>query len=109
MEGKSDPLKNLLVLFSSYLPGVPSHLNFQEISDDLSQLLGVENIHHLRLWSLSTKEVALSVHLSIKNVDQCQVLKEARELLQRNYQITRTAIQIEHFNDEIIKSCLSHA
>lgn len=84
-------------------------MTFQEISDDLSRLSGVDHVHHLRLWSLSTQQVALSVHLSIKNVDPCQVLKDARELLQNNYQITRSAIQIECFDDEIVESCLSHA
>jgi cobalt-zinc-cadmium efflux system protein len=42
---------------------VPAHINAAEIDGYLRQLAGVDNIHDLHIWALSTTENALTVHL----------------------------------------------
>ena len=55
--------------------GVPSHVNYSGIVDDLLRLSGVRNAHSLHIWSLSTQKAALSVHIAIGEIGGCEKMK----------------------------------
>lgn len=78
--------------------GVPPDLSFAQVEEFIRSFPGVESVHHLHLWSLSSKRRALSVHLVLKN----QMLSEANRIcaelsraLSRNFKIEHSTIQIE--------------
>lgn len=99
-------------------------MNLSTIFRDLHRLSGVRNVHSLHLWSLSTQTVALSVHLAIGTFsfridhrelirflldidrNQYDILNEAQELLQQEYQITQSTIQFEIYDEQTINSCV---
>lgn len=76
-----DPLVGLLIafiilkgtwsLFSDsfrlIIDGVPSSIVLTEVNDFLLSRSGVEGIHDLHIWAMSTQENALSVHLYMPN------------------------------------------
>ena len=66
------------------LGAVPSGLELQQVGAFLSTTAGVEEIHDLHIWSMSTTETALTAHLVMPGghpgnsflVDLCEKLKE---------------------------------
>ena len=47
------------------MAGVPRHIDPDEVEAHLTALPGVERIHDLRIWPMSTTEYALTAHLVI--------------------------------------------
>jgi len=88
------------------MEGVPSNINYSKIIDDLLRLPGVRSAHSLHVWSLSLQKTALSVHIAIDDDrDYLTVLNDAQDMLRREYLITRTTIQIEPYDEQIMNSC----
>lgn len=57
------------------LDGVPVSIDSKIVQDTISQLSGVESIHHLHIWAISTTENALTAHIVIKDVNKMEELK----------------------------------
>ncbi len=45
------------------LDGVPQHIDINKIASMLKEHEGIQEIHHLHIWALSSNEIALTVHL----------------------------------------------
>ncbi|GBQ14050.1 cation efflux system protein [Swaminathania salitolerans LMG 21291] len=106
-----DPIVSLLVCFSIIvgtwsllrasldmaLDAVPSRIDLTEVSRALCALPGVEDLHHLHVWPLSTTETALTVHLvsTASVTEQDVLLREAGQLLQARFRIGHATFQIE--------------
>jgi cobalt-zinc-cadmium efflux system protein len=80
------------------LEAVPKHLRVETISEELTKIQGIKNMHDLHLWTISSGIYALSGHLVIE--DQMvsksdQILKEANRILQEKFGITHTTLQLE--------------
>ncbi len=72
-----DPLTGLLVgcsigwmgigllgkALAETMDGIPEHININKVQSTLENLQGVESIHHLHIWPLSTSRVALTAHI----------------------------------------------
>ena len=66
------------------LNAVPSGLELQDVGAFLSAAAGVQEIHDLHIWSMSTTETALTAHLVMPGghpgdlflVDLCRMLRE---------------------------------
>jgi cobalt-zinc-cadmium efflux system protein len=46
--------------------GVPMNMDIEEIKNELIEIDGVIDIHHIHIWSLSTTQNALTAHIVIK-------------------------------------------
>ncbi len=46
--------------------GVPMNIDIEEIKNELIEIDGVIDIHHIHIWSLSTTQNALTAHIVIK-------------------------------------------
>lgn len=77
------------------LEGVPANVDLDKISADLKQLDGVDDVHDLHVWALTSGKSSLTAHLVIPTHDMQQVLHEARELLAHDYQLHHVTIQCE--------------
>lgn len=80
--------------------GVPDSIDEAAIYDYLVKKEGVQSLHDLHIWPLSTTETALTVHLSLSekllSVHHGQeALKEIEEELKHNFGINHVTIQIE--------------
>jgi cobalt-zinc-cadmium efflux system protein len=84
------------------LMGVPEGIRVDEVEAQLALLDGVETVHDLHVWPLSTTETALTAHLVAPAVHSTDVLLEAaRRMLHDRFAIEHCTLQIErtHLDD----------
>lgn len=76
------------------MESTPTHLNPNQVLEDLQTLPEVKEAHDLHIWTVSSGRLALSVHLISEKTET--VLTGANAILQDKYGILHTTIQIEH-------------
>ncbi len=84
------------------LMGVPSGIALDEVSAALAKLGGVEAVHDLHVWPLSTTETALTAHLIAPGVEATDdLLRLAQAMLHDRFGIEHSTLQIEreHIGD----------
>ena len=87
------------------LAGVPSGIDAGQVEAALARIEGVEAVHDLHIWPLSTTETALTAHIVTAQADYPDALLEnARSLLHDRFRIEHCTIQVErhhssHHND----------
>jgi cobalt-zinc-cadmium efflux system protein len=87
------------------LAGVPSGIDAGEVETALAQIEGVDGVHDLHIWPLSTTETALTAHIVTAQADYPDALLEsARSMLHERFRIEHCTIQVErhhspHHND----------
>lgn len=81
------------------LDRVPAHLDLDEVSAALSSEPGVEEVHHLHLWSMGSSGVALSAHVRLTGdlaLHEAQErTREFEDLLAHRFGIRHTTLQVE--------------
>jgi cobalt-zinc-cadmium efflux system protein len=83
------------------LMGVPSGIEVDQVHGALGELPGVETVHDLHVWPLSTTETALTAHLVAPEVMTTDaLLKSARTMLHDRFGIEHCTLQIERVNLE---------
>lgn len=84
------------------LMGVPSSIELDHVRDALGELPGVQTVHDLHVWPLSTTETALTAHLVAPDATSTDgLLCEARTMLHDRFRIEHCTLQIErtHLED----------
>jgi len=84
------------------LMGVPSGIELDAVQEALGDMEGVETVHDLHVWPLSTTETALTAHLVVPAVGSTDaLLQAARAMLHDRFGIGHCTIQIErtHLKD----------
>lgn len=103
----ADPLISVLfacsILFSSgkiiretltiLMESAPPGFDPQKIQKDLERIEGVQEVHDLHIWTVSTHHHALSVHIIA--TDTQKVLNAVHDLLEKNYKIKHMTVQVE--------------
>lgn len=78
------------------LDAVPAYIDFAGVKNYLSQLPGVEAMHDLHIWGLSTREVALTAHLVMPNTPLSDAdYKKINHTLHEHFHINHVTIQVE--------------
>ncbi|UTO19817.1 cation diffusion facilitator family transporter [Acinetobacter sp. Z1] len=77
------------------LEGVPEEVDIEKLRNDLLSLQGVENIHQLKVWAITSKNIHLTVHLFAPNADRKQLHLAATEMLSHEHGIAEVTLQIE--------------
>lgn len=78
------------------LDAVPESINRDEVESYLNGLAGVVAVHDLHIWSISTKETALTVHLvRAEAAVNDSVLQEAVDELRERFHIGHATLQVE--------------
>jgi cobalt-zinc-cadmium efflux system protein len=78
------------------LAGVPKGIDVDQVEVALARLDGVDAVHDLHIWPLSTTETALTAHIVTKHADYPDALLEsARRLLHDAFRIEHCTIQVE--------------
>ena len=81
---------------SMTLAGTPRGIDPQAVETALARLPGVAGTHHLHIWSLSTTETAMTVHLLVEeNVDRDRILRQANAYVHELFGIDHSTIQVE--------------
>ncbi len=118
----ADPLVSaligLLIVWSSWnlirestnvlLEGTPAHINLAAVEDAILETDGVENVHDLHIWTITSGREALSAHvIHAYAISQPELLKELRTKLYDRFGVDHLTIQMEtpDFEDETFHFC----
>ncbi|GIP52014.1 cation diffusion facilitator family transporter [Paenibacillus vini] len=78
------------------MEGVPASIDQNKVKEDLERIMGVQEVHDLHIWSITSGMDSLSCHLVIgEQEDQQRILQEALSMLEEQYRITHATVQIE--------------
>lgn len=114
-----DPLVGLLVaaiiVYSTWgllrdslrlsLDGVPAGIDYGEVLDAVASQSGVEEVHHLHVWALSTTENAMTAHIAVRDLQQMPQLKSALRARLHELGIDHATFEFE----ETGQPCSEHA
>lgn len=78
------------------LDAVPKHIDIEKVRLFLLEHKGVENIHDLHIWAMSTSQVALTVHLVMPQGFDDSFIAQLQEELHLDFDIEHTTFQIEN-------------
>ncbi|WP_166168543.1 cation diffusion facilitator family transporter [Acinetobacter sp. SA01] len=90
------------------LEGVPEEIDIEQLRNDLLALKDVENIHQLKVWAISSRNVHLTVHLYAPQADRTLLYQQALEMLQHQHGIREITLQIEDYECGVHSSCHRH-
>lgn len=88
------------------LDAVPKQIDVDKVRDFLLSQNGVQNVHDLHIWAMSTTKVALSVHIITSVQTDSSFIKEIQESLHEKFNIGHTTIQIEF--GSVLKDCCTN-
>lgn len=80
------------------LEGVPKHVNVQDLVARMRSVKGVNDIHHLHVWSICSHISALSAHIDVQpdyRLRQGEIVGEIEQMLERDFHITHSTLQVE--------------
>ena len=80
------------------LESVPAHVKVAEVSSAVKAVPGIEDMHDIHIWTITSGIYALSAHVAIADqmVSQsCDVITKVNEVLAAKFSITHTTLQLE--------------
>ena len=82
--------------FHLLINGVPRNIDIEQVNAYLAGLPGVENVHDLHIWGLSTREVALTAHIvKPKPEGDDRIITKATSELRDRFNIDHVTLQLE--------------
>jgi cobalt-zinc-cadmium efflux system protein len=73
-------------------------MTLPEVTDGIRGVEGVNDVHHLNLWTICSHIIALSAHIDVEpefKGKQAMVLREIEEMLLERFHISHTTLQVE--------------
>jgi cobalt-zinc-cadmium efflux system protein len=110
----ADPLISvligILVLGSSWkllrdsvnilLERAPRELNANEVGNEMVGVEGVEEVHDLHVWEITSGFPALAAHVLVGQGEDChERRRELERVLYREFGIEHTTLQVDHVDD----------
>jgi len=110
----ADPLVSVvigaLILASSWsllrdstnilLEASPRDINAETVGRKMAGAAGVEEVHDLHIWTITSGFPALSAHVLVGQNEDCHARRrELEDLLAREYGISHTTLQVDHIGD----------
>ena len=84
------------------LEGVPPGLNLREVGRRMAAPAGIVSVHDLHIWSLSSRQAALSAHVVVRDMaDWPQLLGKLTKLLRDDFGIEHSTLQAELFQPSL--------
>lgn len=85
------------------MEGVPFELDLPEVGQTMAAIEGVDSVHDLHIWSITSGAIALSAHVVIRDASQWQtLLAQLQAVLHDRFEIHHTTLQPE-FSDHILQ------
>jgi cobalt-zinc-cadmium efflux system protein len=103
-------LIGLLVLASSWrllrdsanilLEGTPPGINASEVGRSMADTEGIQEVHDLHIWTITSGFPALSAHVLVGQEENCHARRrDLEKLLANEYGIEHTTLQVDHVGD----------
>ncbi len=80
------------------LDAVPKNVSLEKVRTFLESKNGVESIHDLHIWAISTSQTALTTHLVMPNGGSDEFISTLQKELKEKFNIEHTTFQIEKRN-----------
>jgi len=107
-----DPLMSFIiiavVLYSTWnlfsdsvnlaLDAVPKNIDVDKVRKFIEEQAGVETIHDLHIWAMSTTQTALTAHLVMPDGNDDEFISGMQSALKEKFNIGHTTFQIEKSN-----------
>ncbi|HEX3184383.1 MAG TPA: cation diffusion facilitator family transporter [Pyrinomonadaceae bacterium] len=78
------------------LEGTPAHINLAAVEDAILATDGVDNVHDLHVWTITSGRDALSAHvIHAQSISQPDLLRELRAKLHDRFGVDHLTIQME--------------
>ena len=80
------------------LEAVPSHVSVDEVIGMIKKVPGVDEVHDVHIWTLTSEIHALSAHLMIQDQSvsgSAEILERVNRDLREQFNITHTTLQLE--------------
>jgi len=78
------------------MEGVPQHLDLPEVGQLMAKTGGINSVHDLHIWTLSSGNIALSAHIVVDNFDHWpRILHELQHQLAHDFHIAHVTLQPE--------------
>ena len=78
------------------MEGVPPNLDLREVGQAMAATQGVNSVHDLHIWALSTGKIMLSAHVIIPEMTQWEdTLESLRDLIHERFAIDHVTLQPE--------------
>jgi cobalt-zinc-cadmium efflux system protein len=90
------------------LEGTPAHINLAAVENAILDTHGVDDVHDLHVWTITSGREALSAHvIHRQDISQPELLKELRTKLHARFGVDHLTIQMEtpDFEDETFHFC----
>ena len=78
--------------------GTPRGINLEEVASFIQSFPGVENVHHLHIWGLSSRVRALSAHVVVQDQlisNGCKISSQLEQELAKRFGINHPTLQFE--------------
>ena len=82
------------------LDAVPNDISLEKVRRFLTKIDGVEEVHDLHIWAMSTTQTALTAHLVMPSGNDDKFLFQLRQRLEKEFGINHTTIQVENTFDD---------
>lgn len=78
------------------LEGTPPHVNLAEVERAMASIPGVQQVHDLHVWTLTSGKEAMSGHVVVGNLAAGdQILRDLHTLVHDRFGVEHTTIQLE--------------
>lgn len=89
---------------SILLEATPKGIDAEEVQAKMSSLAGVTNVHDLHIWTITSGFPALAAHVLVERGEDCHAKRrELERLLEREYEIDHTTLQVDHAGQELLQ------
>lgn len=77
------------------IDAVPESIDPDEILEEMTEVSGVESIHHLHIWPISTTQVALTAHVVLDGTTETATVIPALKQRLRAHGIDHSTLEVE--------------
>lgn len=80
------------------MQGVPENIKIDKVARVITSIQGVEDVHHVHLWSLDEKNINFEAHVNVKDMmvsETKKIYEKIQEELHEHFEITHVTIQFE--------------
>jgi cobalt-zinc-cadmium efflux system protein len=88
---------------SILLEATPTGIDAEELQAKIESVAGVSNVHDLHIWTITSGFPALAAHVLVERGEDCHAKRrELERLLENEYEIDHTTLQVDHVNQELL-------
>lgn len=89
------------------MEGVPPHLDIRDIEAAMLEIQGVQAVHDLHVWTLTSGKESMSAHVLVANMaDRQQILVNLQRILFDRFMIEHATLQLETSSSPLLQLSL---